>query len=254
MAVTIQGKSGEYRLMGSLFRIMTYNIHENRTLFLSRDTTDSIMQVLFEADADIVCLQEVLERPDEPDELLNNLWRDRWPHSAFGRNAVLKSGVKGNLVLSRYPILRWNNTDISLDTHEERGLLEAVIEVPGCEHPVTVVNIHLGAKWWVQKQQMEKAVAYCSDRDIGNMPFIMAGDFNDFSKRGIRRLERISGLANAVYAEHGKNIRTFPAVFPLLCLDYILYVNLDLKGVRVHDTGGLKGRSDHVPISAEFFV
>ncbi|WP_413894647.1 endonuclease/exonuclease/phosphatase family protein [Pantoea ananatis] len=54
-----------------------------------------------------------------------------WPQFAYGRNAVYPHGHHGNALLSRFPIASFVNRDVSIAGHEHRGLLHAVLEIPG---------------------------------------------------------------------------------------------------------------------------
>ena len=54
-----------------------------------------------------------------------------WPQFAYGRNAVYPKGHHGNAVLSKFPIVRYENHDVSIGGPEKRGLLHCVLRVPG---------------------------------------------------------------------------------------------------------------------------
>ena len=54
-----------------------------------------------------------------------------WPQFAYGRNAVYPHGHHGNAVLSKFPILRYENRDVSISGPEKRALLHCVLDVPG---------------------------------------------------------------------------------------------------------------------------
>ncbi len=63
--------------------------------------------------------------------------------SVYGRNAVHKLGHHGNALLSRFPVVRWGNHDITLNRFEHRGLLHCVLDVPGWEQPLHAFCVHL---------------------------------------------------------------------------------------------------------------
>ena len=54
-----------------------------------------------------------------------------WPQFAYGRNMVYPKGHHGNAVMSKFPIVHFQNHDVSLPGPEKRGLLHCVLQVPG---------------------------------------------------------------------------------------------------------------------------
>ena len=116
-------------------RILTLNAHQGFGALRRRSLLLRIREALRTAAADLVFLQEV--GGDEgvegqgPAEHCEMLADQVWPQHAYGRNAVAGSGHQGNALLSKYPILKWQNIDISVGRAEPRGLLHCVIDVPG---------------------------------------------------------------------------------------------------------------------------
>ena len=116
-------------------RIATYNIHKGFSHFNRRMMVHELRAGLRQLGTDIVFLQEVQGRhehhasrfqnwPAEPqyEFLADSVWTDY----AYGRNAVYDHGHHGNAVLSRYPILRAENQDVSSHPLERRGLLHCI--------------------------------------------------------------------------------------------------------------------------------
>src|SRR6187402_2288446 len=99
-------------------RVATFNIHKGLSMFNRRVVIHTLRDQLRALDADIVFLQEVARRhgnwPHEPQHefLADLMWRDHASSSAYGRNAVYDAGEHGNAILSRFPILRWENQDV----------------------------------------------------------------------------------------------------------------------------------------------
>ena len=129
-------------------RVATYNIHKGLSIFNRRVVIHALRDQLRALNADVVFLQEVAGRhdahakrhgnwPREPQHefLADTVWQDHAFSHAYGRNAVYEGGEHGNAILSRYPILRWENQDVSSHRFENRGLLHAEIEVPGWPEP-----------------------------------------------------------------------------------------------------------------------
>ena len=101
--------------------------------------------------ADVVFLQEVQgsggsrDRSDGVGESHYEFLADEvWPQFAYGRNAVYPEGHHGNAVLSKYPIVRHENHDVSIDGHEGRGLLHCTLLPPAVASPVHAICVHLG--------------------------------------------------------------------------------------------------------------
>ncbi len=122
------------------FKILTLNTHKGFTSFNRRFVLHELREVVREVAADIIFLQEVIgghreysTRYDKwPKTSQYEFLADSiWPDFAYGRNAVYPHGHHGNAVLSKFPILRHSNHDISIGPRERRGLLHCVLKVPG---------------------------------------------------------------------------------------------------------------------------
>ena len=101
-------------------KVLTYNIHKgfnstNRQ-FILHDIKESIRQV----DADLIFLQEIhgernISKNRFDDWPSNNQFEfladEVWHHHAYAKNAIYKSGHHGNAILSKYPIVEWENID-----------------------------------------------------------------------------------------------------------------------------------------------
>lgn len=70
-----------------------------------------------------------------------------WEGFAYGRNAVYPDGDHGNALLSRFPISRYQNVDISVAGEEKRGMLHCELTVPGyAGTPLHMICVHLGLR------------------------------------------------------------------------------------------------------------
>ena len=91
--------------MDKHFRVATYNIHKARGLDL-RIVPERIVEVVLELNADILCLQEVMNvtagqsNYDQAREIQRALPGFT---CAFGSNRQYRGGAYGNLTLSRFP-------------------------------------------------------------------------------------------------------------------------------------------------------
>lgn len=102
-----------------------------------------IRHSLHQVDADIVFLQEVRGHSDRhplpPGEFsmrdtqgtaqFEYLADQLWPHHAYGKNAIYRSGHHGNAILSRLPFIEWENINVSSRSYASRSLLHGIIEL-----------------------------------------------------------------------------------------------------------------------------
>ncbi len=137
-------------------RVLSYNIHKGFNLGRSRFILDQIKSSIELVSADIVFLQEVHGHTEKttakikawPTSSQFEYLADKvWSHFAYGKNAVYKEGHHGNAVLSKFPILKHENIDISTNRFEKRGLLHVEIFVPGSSgeaaKQIHLINLHL---------------------------------------------------------------------------------------------------------------
>ena len=131
------------------FRLLTYNMH--RAIGLDRRfRPDRVVKILRDHDADIVLLQEVDEgAPRSREMFLAKEIADElgYPHFAMGHNVSLRKGRYGNATLSRFPIVRERNIDLTVDDRKRRGCQHTTIEISRNEEAVRqleVFNLHLG--------------------------------------------------------------------------------------------------------------
>lgn len=209
--------------------------------------------------ADIVFLQEVLGEH----EMLAKKHASRWPeqphyefladsiwHSyAYGQNAVYPNGHHGNALMSKYPIERHQNVDVSIEKTEKRGLLHCEIPVPVGGAPLHAICVHLGLREAHRKQQLDLLCDLVKSIPM-HEPIVIAGDFNDWRGRA-EEVMYAGGLTDVFVEQYGVSPKTFPAVFPMLRLDRI-YV----RGVIQSTPLRLPNRpwahlSDHAPLAAE---
>ena len=241
-------------------RVLTLNTHKGFAVLGRRFVLGDMREAVRDVAADLVFLQEVQGShaansgsvagwPESPHyEFLADAL---WPEFAYGRNAVYPEGHHGNAVLSKYPIVAYENRDVSVEGHETRGLLHCTVRLPGHALDLHAICVHLGLKEAHRRHQLALLADIVRDHVPAAAPLIVAGDFNDWSKQAHRTLEASAGLREVFVHSNGRSPRTFPAGFPLLALDRI-YV----RNVRVHAPLPLPRRpwsrlSDHKPLAAE---
>jgi len=232
-------------------RILTVNTHKGLAAWNRRHVLGELRDAVRSTGADLVFLQEVIgerrdcERGDGPhyEFLADKLW----PQFAYGRNAVYPNGDHGNALLSKFPILRWQNRDASEHGHEPRGLLHCVMSVPGWGE-VHAVCVHLGLREAHRQRQLRGLCQLLHEEVPAQAPLLVAGDFNDWRKRADALLLRDCQLRSAFRSELP---RTFPARWPLLPLDRIYVRGLDVRSACVLSTAPWPHLSDHLPLLAE---
>jgi len=241
-------------------KILTVNAHKGFTFFNRRFILHELREALREISPDVVFLQEVLGEhhrhalrfagwpaTSQYEFLADTLW----PQYAYGRNAVYPHGHHGNAVLSKFPIARYDNLDISIGAHEKRGLLHCVIRPPGYDRDIHAICVHLGLREVHRIRQLELLCMRMHERIPAGEPLVIAGDFNDWRMRGHGVLTRAKGVREVFVASRGRAARTFPARWPCLRLDRIYVRNARRfrpVSLAFHPWSRL---SDHAPLAAE---
>ncbi len=238
------------------FNIATYNIHKGLSQFNRRMVLHELRDRLRELGADIVFLQEVQgERnhipirhagyPDQPQHEF--LGHEIWPHCIYGKNAVYASGHHGNAILSRYPVLRWDNQDVSAHGFERRGVLHCELALPQREDALHCLCVHFGLFKRGRGQQFGALVERVNRLVPESAPLIIAGDFNDWNNHASRLLVHELQLREVFDEHHGRPARSFPAGLPLLRMDRIYVRGLEIRHSDVH---AWRKISDHAALSA----
>ena len=242
-------------------KVLTYNIHKGFTFGNRRFVLEKMREGIRHLRPDLICLQEVSGFHSEhaknhanyPLESQFEFLADEiWPHYAYGKNAVYEDGHHGNAILSRFPVLSWDNLDLSNNRFEQRGALHVCVEVPHHPRPVHLVCLHLDLLEHSRTQQAKKLGAWLQERIPKEDPFILAGDFNDWRGRISKVLHETLQLQEVFETLQGAPARTFPSFFPVLPLDRIYWRNLRLQEAAVHAEAPWNELSDHLAISAVF--
>lgn len=236
------------------FRIATYNLHKCRGFDL-RIVPARITSVLQELEADILCLQEVVNDPTGSQEWNQaHAIAEAFPgfHAAFGVTRPFRGGTYGNMTLSRYPIVSWKSHDLSRERREPRGVLQTEIELPRSQ-VMHVFNVHLGTGHMERRYQARKLLNPEVLEQSGlNGPRLVLGDFNEWTRGLTTRL--LQSSFQTIRPRHaGRSPRTFPGMLPLMSLDHCYYDRLlDLQASRLWRSRTALWASDHLPLIAEF--
>lgn len=244
-------------------KILSYNIHKgfdwkNKKYFLKE-----MREFISTSKADVVCLQEVVGQNEKykdrglVDSQFEYLAGELWPHFSYGHNAVYDHGHHGNLILSKFPIKNFENIDLSTNRYEKRGLLICKIELPEEEENsyFYVACSHLNLLHKGRMLQYQKIKSHIASIEDTKTPFVLAGDFNDWNKKCAHVFEDELQMSDVYKSVHGTFARTFPAAFPLVCLDRIYVKHFNIISARVMEPtpehSVLEHLSDHLALFCE---
>ncbi len=241
-------------------KVLTVNIHKGFTFFNRKFILPELRDAVRSVGADVVFLQEVTgshaKHPDKFDNYPETphyefLADSIWPQFAYGQNAVYTNGDHGNAVLSKFPIVRFQNHDVSISGPEKRGLLHCEMQVPGRSVNLHAICVHLSLTEAHRTQQMAMLCELVRKDIPAHSPLVVAGDFNDWRHRAHDQLADGANLHEVFVQAFGHAARTFPARFPLLGLDRIYVRNAIGHAPVVLPNKPWSHLSDHAPLAAE---
>ena len=226
-------------------RLLSYNIHGcvGRG---GREDPEGILEIIREADADFVALQEVQDHDAADLSFLRGVEKLAFAEVIYGETMKKPLGAYGNLLLSRHALSSVKRRDISFRRREPRGIIE--VRSDAYDLPVRLLATHLGLWRSERSAQIQKLLACRSGEPAGahQAVDILMGDMNEWFplSRNIKSLQDH-------YAWHS-TINTFPARMPLFSLDRI-FVDGPIKSVRFARIESRQARrvSDHLPLVAE---
>lgn len=244
------------------YRFLTFNIHKARSTFLLSNTLLKIKEATTSLPVDFLFIQELVgegadfipkELNDKVSSQIEILADTIWTDHCYGKNAIYKDRHHGNAILSRFPISKWENENISTNTWEQRGLLHC--EVP-LENGKTLhmFNVHLNLLHTERVKQVERVISRYLKHIPQDSPFILAGDFNDWSKELSTYLETKLGLFECHKKLKNGYAKTYPNFFPMLSLDRVYAKNINPIKAEALSLGLWRELSDHLPIYLEFTV
>ena len=244
------------------FSILTYNIHKgfnagNRQFVLPR-----IRDLLRKTHVDIALLQEVQGEHQLHAKRIRH-WPDTsqfefladsvWAHYAYGKNAIADGRHHGNAVLSKFPFQNWGNLNLSPWRFASRSLLHGSIAIPDTTKTVHLVCLHLGLLGMERRQQIYRLNEHLAKAVNTHDAVIVGGDFNDWTGAQVTRLlDPALGLTEAFMHTRQRFAATFPARWPLLCVDRLYFRGLTLLEAACLNDPVWQELSDHIPLYARF--
>lgn len=243
-------------------QVVTYNIHKGFSPFHRHLMVHEVREQLRALGSDLVFLQEVQGRhskfaekhddwPDEPQYAF--LAKSVWGATAYGSNVAYGHGHHGNAILSRFPIERPHNQDVTQMRFERRGLLHCAVKVPGLRTEIHCVCAHLSVFARSRRRQLDALAGYLEDRVDPGFPLIIAGDFNDWRNEAdlllAKRLD-LTEVFGGAWGELESPGRSFPARHPILKLDRIYVRGFTVEEAEVHSGAPWSKLSDHAALSA----
>jgi endonuclease/exonuclease/phosphatase family metal-dependent hydrolase len=242
------------------FRTLTYNIH--RAIGVDRRfRPERIAEIVEHHAPDLVLFQEVDDGVPRSREL--DLARElaemlRFEHVAVGHNVSLRKGRYGNATLSRWPIVRERNIDLTIGNRKRRGCQHTTLELPGndMKHDrLEVFNLHLGLSARERERQVGLLVRSPELRDLDpHTPCLVGGDFNDWRSLLRPIFVEVFSFRCATDRQAGESfIRTYPSFSPRGGLDRIYYRGgVHLQTARSCRLSVSRVASDHLPVIADF--
>jgi len=243
-------------------RVLTYNIHKAIGVD-GKFAPERIVEVLRHHDADIVLLQEVDRGAPRSNhlDLASLLARElQYRYRAVGMNVSLRKGRYGNATLSRFPIGRQRNIDLTISWRKRRGAQHTRFHIPNGSEPIglDVFNVHLGLSETERRKQMARLLSTPDVLGLGpSESCIIAGDMNDWPGLLKRRHFEPAGFQCATNHRPGSrwSIKSFPSRAPTSGLDKVFYRG-NLRPLHAHRSRLKLARvaSDHLPVMVEFEI
>jgi endonuclease/exonuclease/phosphatase family metal-dependent hydrolase len=252
------------------YRILTFNIAHGRGLSPFQGlhgrrrfqrNLQKIAKLLNELEPDIVAIQEIDKDSRwsgsfDHLEYLNSV--AGFPHAVFGVNNRRAGSYQlnyGNAILSRYPIVAWENITFGAHKIGEKGFLYTEINARGHLLPVVNLHLHYGSRTH-RFRQIDQLMVYlnakrASRRHRWAAEPILCGDLNNPSHRddATASLFQYFSLQGNYTLHPAQGVHTFPSPWPRRGLDFIfLPPTCRLRHCQVVRCN----LSDHRPVMAEF--
>lgn len=228
-----------------MLKILCFNIHGGHDLRRRGDL--ALLHGLLERHSiDIAVLQEVETRLSRGGSLkdIDSLAGRERPHRLPALTLKEGEGWYGNLIASRYPILRGLVHDLETSPSlEPRSAVDALIDTP--LGALRLIGTHLSLspfERWSEVRNLVRLIDRVEETE--RKPLFLMGDINEW-RPSSRLLRHLDGLMTPVPCQ-----ATFPATFPLFKLDRVWHShgNLRVSARAIKEKPLL---SDHLPLLIE---
>lgn len=268
-------QSSNYVRDSSVLRVMSYNVQMfNNTPSSGKSARAEILNIIDDVSPDILCIQEFQTNAKGPNDMKGHFIDELdFKYTNFIPVAENNYDAYGIVIFSKYPILNSGTLDINTNKKVVNRIVYSDIDYHG--ESLRVYNVHLQSVGFQKEdyayisqeapsgqvdmqstkrigrrlksayikrnEQIDMLHAHASKSDI---PFIVAGDFNDTPLS--YSVNRLSGEMQNTFVEKGRGFGiTYNGAFPNFQIDYILASNafevLDYQIVK-------ETYSDHYPI------
>jgi endonuclease/exonuclease/phosphatase family metal-dependent hydrolase len=228
-------------------KILSFNIHGGYDRYGVRDLS-RVHALLDHFDVDIAVFQEMETRHKRQgtENDIDQLAGSKRPHRLIGATIQDETGWYGNLIVSRYPIVRGDVHN--LETRkilEPRNAVDALIDSP--LGPIRVIGTHLSlisSERWFEINNLIRLMEKIDHET--KVPHFLVGDINEWRWRS-KLIGHMDSLMTPLSC--GKS---FPSRFPLFRLDRVWYDPPELAvSARVLKGDGINTLSDHLPVLIE---
>ena len=231
-------------------RLMTYNIRKGKGANgRAKNSMPRMGQALEGLKVDLLLCQEVFHGESAGISQSALLAQSLQMSCYYGANKFRQVGHHGNTTFTRLKVERFENHDISTNRLEKRGALYLRMKFNGSS--LHVFNVHLGLNKKQRLEQLARIQRMVPERCGQDDPVVLAGDFNDWSRKLDRTVIEQLGFKNAFSELNHKETLTLHARKPLFGLDRIYIRNLKVKKVERLSGEPWSELSDHLPMLAE---
>lgn len=224
-------------------RILCYNIHGGYDTQGVRDLS-RVQALMDDMKIDIGVFQEMETRPSRGGSKndIATLSGVERPYYHAGLAMQEEGGWYGNLIVSRYPIVRGITHGLqTLAGMEPRNAIDALVETP--KGPLRIIGTHLSLLASVRWREIQRLLYLVDEAEAREKnPMLIMGDINEW-RGGARLLKHLNEAFVALPAA-----RTFPSFCPIFHLDRVWAHNLPAVSVQRLKTNKVKRLSDHLPL------
>ncbi len=228
-------------------RMMCFNIHGGRDLGGGRDLS-RIRRLMDDYAIDIGVFQEMETRSKcrgKPQDVSLLAGPER-PHHIPGPSLQDGTGWYGNLIVSRFPIIRAyvHNLETKMDL-EPRCAVDALIETPLGR--IRVIGTHLSLKKWERFSEAKNLIKLINQvEQTEKNPVFLLGDLNEWRENS-KLIKHLNSLMTPIPCS-----ASFPSLFPILKLDRAWHDSKKMKvSGRTLSSKEIRKLSDHLPIIIE---